>query len=113
MKEILSAKTSIWHLLVVFLTAIFLCTFLYMLGIPLVYWSAFGEGQESARIEEMPINIFIGNWGALILILVCCSIAFAYNFKKQDLKHAKSYFIIALLITALYLFRNLIIEFFI
>ena len=111
MNKILNAKTSIWHLLIVFLALVFLCTFFYMLGIPLIYWGAFGESQESSRIENLPINIFIGNWGALVLILLVCFIALLYNFKKQDLKHSKSYFITAILISVLYLFRNPIIDF--
>lgn len=71
MKQILKSHISFWHFSLVFITAVLLCTFLYVLVIPITYWLAFGEGAESASIESLPINIFIGNWGGFGFDLVC------------------------------------------
>jgi hypothetical protein len=74
----------------VLIAAVLLCTFLYVLGIPIIYWLAFGEGVQTVTIEGLPINIFIGNWGALIITLFC---------------YAKSYLITIIIVFILYLFR--------
>ena len=113
MKEILNAKTSFGHLSIVFILALLICVFLYMLGIPLIYWATYGEGASSDRINEMPIHIFIENWGALILILLLCAIAMRYNFNKREIRRSKSYLITATVISVLYIFRNPIIDIFI
>jgi len=84
-----------------------------MLGIPLIYWATFGEGASSDRTYEMPIHIFIENWGALIIILLACAIAMIYNLNKRDIRHSKSYLITAAVISVLYIFRNPIIDVFI
>jgi len=113
MKQILKSNISFWHLSLVLISAVLFCTFLYVLVIPIAYWLAFGEGEESARIESLPINTFIGNWGALILILFVCTISLAVNFKQKNFQYAKSYLITSIIVFILYLFRlqigNLII----
>lgn len=113
MKEILNTKTSFRHLLIVFILALFICVFLYMLGIPLIYWTTYGEGSASERIDEIPLHIFIENWGALFIILLLCVIATTYNFSRRKLRHSKSYLVTAIVISFLYIFRNPIIEIFI
>jgi len=55
----LNTKTKIWHLLLVFAISIFICFFSYIWIIPLIYWSVYRECAKSARIEALPINIFI------------------------------------------------------
>ena len=105
MKLILKSNVSIWHFFLVLISAVLLCAFLYVLVIPIAYWLAFGEGEESARIESLPINIFIGNWGAFILTLFVCTIPFVVNFKKKNFQYAKSYLITMMIVFIIYLFR--------
>ena len=113
MNEILNSKSSFGHLSIVFILTLLICLFIYMLGIPLIYWSTYGESASSDRIDEMPIHIFIENWGALIFILLLCAIAMRYNFNKRESTRSKSYLITATVITGLYIFRNPIIDIFI
>ncbi|WP_316806512.1 hypothetical protein [Pedobacter agri] len=112
MKEIINAKTSFGHLSIVFILALFICVFLYMLGVPLIYWAIYGEGASFDKVSEMPIHIFIENWGALILILLLCTIAMYYNFKKLEIGRSKSYLITATVISVLYIFSNSITDIF-
>lgn len=105
MKQILKANISFWHFSLVLISSVLLCTFLYVLAIPIGYWLAFGEGAKSSRIDNLPINIFIGNWGALILILLACSIPLAVNFKQKNFQYAKSYLITIIIVFIFYLFR--------
>lgn len=113
MKQIFKSNISFLHFSLVLISSVLLCTFLYVLVIPITYWLAFGEGAESARIESLPINIFIGNWGALILMLFVYAIPLAVNFKQKNFQYAKSYLITIIIVSILYLFRlqigNLII----
>jgi hypothetical protein len=115
MEEVLKPKTSSRHLFAVLTIAVFFCSFLYIFAIPIIYWMAFGEGEASSRIDEMPLNIFIQNWGALIVILVIFLVAWIYNIKKQEFRSAKSYMIAAVILSGIYLFRisiaGLFIEF--
>ena len=113
MKEILNSKTSFGHLSIVFILTLLTCLFIYMLGIPLIYWSTYGESASSDRIDEMPIHIFIENWGALILVLLLCAIAMHYNFNNLEIRRSKSYLITATVISVLYIIRNPIIDIFI
>lgn len=105
-KEILIAKTSFEHFSIVFFCALVLSSFLYFFAIPLIYWIIFGEGEAAARIEEMSINLFIVNWGAIIITLLLCVTALAYNKTKSNFKHGKSYLITAIIISVLYIFRS-------
>jgi hypothetical protein len=105
MKQILKSKISFWHFFFVLIAAVLLCTFLYVLGIPIIYWLAFGEGVQTVTIEGLPINIFIGNWGALIITLFCYAIPLAVNFNQKNSHYAKSYLITIIIVFILYLFR--------
>jgi len=116
MKQILNSRISIWHFTVVLILAVLLCSFMYILGIPIAYWSAFGEGEESSRIDNLGINILIQNWGALIFVLFACAISLAVNFKREKFHYAKSYLITMMIVVVLYLIRlqigNFLIEIF-
>lgn len=109
-KAILNSKTKIWHLLFVFIISTLTCYFLYILIIPLIYWSALGEGAESARIEALPINLFIGEWAALIFIVLALFILIWINLKKDRTDKAKSFLLTLFILIILYLFRNPIID---
>jgi hypothetical protein len=110
MRKILNAKISSRHFSAVFIIALLFCSFLYIFGIPIIYWFAFGEGEASSRIDEIPINAFIQNWGALIVILLMCLVAWIYNINKQEFRFAKSYMITAIIILVIYIFRIPIAE---
>lgn len=71
-RETLRARTRSVHFFIVFITALTTCSLLYIFGIPVLYWMAFGEGEFSRQIESLPVNIFIGNWGALMVVLLAC-----------------------------------------
>jgi len=62
MNQILRAKLNVIHFLLVCISAILLCSVIYMLGIPIAFFILFCEGQRSSVIESLPINMFIGNW---------------------------------------------------
>lgn len=113
MKKILSSKTSFAHLLIVVIIAFIISALLFMFVIPVLYWFAYGEGAESARIEALPINTFILNWGALILTILISGMSMAYQYKKQNFRYAKSYLMTAIIISLLYLFRIPIADIFI
>ena len=108
--DIFKSKTAIVHLLLVFFIAFLTCALLYILIIPLTYWSLFGEGEESARIQSLPLNIFIANWSALIIVLSFIFIGLFTNIKTHDLGRAKSYLLTGFVVIALYIFRNQIID---
>ncbi|RZJ77969.1 MAG: hypothetical protein EOO47_15270 [Flavobacterium sp.] len=110
MKEILKSKIAPLHFLIVFLIAFILCGFVWFFAIPLIYWSAFGEGAEAARIDELPINVFIENYGALIIVLILCLFRIFNNYKRQRLSCAKSYLLTFILISVLYIFKIPIAE---
>lgn len=105
MTRIFKAETKFLHLLAVFLLAFLTCSILFVLIIPLVYWMMFGEGAESSRIAELPLNAFIANWGALIMVLIVSLILGLKHAWKGTLSYAKSYFITMLVLIILYFFR--------
>ena len=108
---IIKSKILIWHFLLVFIGAFFVCASLYMLIIPVIFWMALGEGAASARIESLPLIIFIGEWGALIFTILLCVIFILINLKKLNFQRTKSYLLTAVIISILYLFRTQIGDF--
>lgn len=109
-KIILNSKIKIWHLLLVFTISTLTCYLLYILIIPIIYWSVYGEGAESARIETLAINLFIGEWGALIFITSILIILIAINLKRHKIDIAKSFLLTIFILLPLYFFRNPIID---
>ncbi|SDG21412.1 hypothetical protein SAMN04488121_103842 [Chitinophaga filiformis] len=103
--RIFKAKTNFLHLLAVFLLAFFTCSILFVLIIPLIYWMILGEGAEATRIEDLPLNAFIANWGALMVVLIVSSIIGLRHTWKGTFSCAKSYFITMLILIVLYFFR--------
>ena len=109
--KLLTSQTPKVHFILVLSIGLFICSFLYILGVPLIYWFAFGEGEVSARVGSQPFNIFVGNWGALITVLIIGGIGVIKNLRTKDFSHAKSYIISGLIIIGLYIFRSKIEEF--
>ncbi|MFW0717345.1 hypothetical protein [Pedobacter sp. N23S346] len=107
---ILNSKTKIWHFLLVFIISTLTCFLSYILLIPIIYWGAYGEGAESARIEALPINVFIGEWGAIIFIILTLIILMGINLKKHKIERTKSFLLTLFIIVPLYFFRNPIID---
>lgn len=112
MKQILHSKILVGHLIIVLLVSCVICGFLYILGIPLIYWFSFGEGEAAAQIESKPINIFTGDWCALISVLIAFIPLVLKNFRLGRFSRSKSYLITAPILVILYLFRFQIGEFF-
>lgn len=107
--ETLRAKTLTVHFLVVFITALTTCWVLYVFVIPVLYWTSFGEGSVSEEIESLPVNIFIGNWGALIAVLLACAIGMYWQLKKNLYGQGKSFLLTGIILTAIYFFRDQIL----
>jgi hypothetical protein len=106
MEQLFKSKISFWHFSLVLIATVCLCTFLYVLGIPIIYLLALGEGVKSVMIESMPINIFTGNWGALIITLFICAVPLAVNVNHTNFQCAKSNLITIIIIFIFYLFRS-------
>jgi len=66
---------------------------------------ALGESAESDRIASLPFNMFIREWGALVLIIFLSIILTFINVKKLNFRRAKSYLLAGVTISILYLFR--------
>lgn len=77
----------------------------------MTYWSLFGEGEELGRIQSLPLNIFIANWSALIIVLSFIFTRLFTNIRTHDLARAKSYLLTGFIIIILYLFRNQVGDF--
>lgn len=109
-KAILKSKIAWGHFIFFFVISVILAPFLYILAIPLVFWGLFGSGAASARIEELPINTFIGEWAALIIVLMISLTGIFINLKQQDLGRAKSHLLTAAIIIGLYMLRKPILH---
>src|SRR5688572_7564986 len=110
-KNIVTAKISTKHFLLVLLLLFLFCSILYALIIPIFYWFAFGEGEIAAQIESLTINTIILNWGALIIALTISTFSLIKNLKVGSFSKAKSYLLSAPILIALYFFRFNIGEF--
>lgn len=102
---IIKSKILIWHFLVIFIGAFFICTLFFALIIPIIFWMSLGESAESDRLASLPLNMFIGEWGALVFTILLCVIFILINFKKLNFRRAKSYLLTGVIILILYLFR--------
>ncbi|GEO02523.1 hypothetical protein AAE02nite_01870 [Adhaeribacter aerolatus] len=109
-REILNAKTPLIHFLLILVLSFLLCSSLYILIIPIFYWFSFGEGESAARIASLPLNTFILNWAALIVVLIITFGRLKTNVKRDNLSKAKSYLLTGIIITGLYFFRLVIGE---
>ena len=105
MIDIIKSKTALLHFLIVFIVTLLACGLIWFLVIPLVYWLTFGEGEASARIDNLYINIFISNWLPLILVFTFCMLGIINNYKKHRLSNAKSYFLTFIFIWIIYAFK--------
>jgi len=105
LKKLIKARLPIIHFISVSFLGLVLVSLSYAFFIPLVYWSLFGEGETSARIARQPINLFLQEWGALIIALLIFGILFfrAYQLRPQK---AKSYLLTAILFLLTYPFRQ-------
>lgn len=116
LKNILFAKTKIRHFFIAFISSIFFCSAVYILLIPLLYFSFFGSGESSSKITDLPINIFVQDWFALIITSALLFLLLIRNIKIENLAFAKSYLLIIIAIITLYLFKipmgNKLIEIF-
>lgn len=109
-RNILSSKTKWWHLILLLIAVVLVTTFLYVLVIPITFWSIYGEGASSDRIYSLPIVIFISEWIPLIAALIFLWISYHRSVKNDNLSAAKSYLFITPILLVLYLFRYPILD---
>ncbi len=114
--EVIKSKILVWHFLLVFIASFMICALFYSLIIPIIFWMILGESAGSDRIADLPFNMFIGEWGALILTILPCIIFTLINLKELSFRKAKSYLLSGVIISTLYLFRipigDFLIQFF-
>jgi hypothetical protein len=103
--EIVKARLPITHFLGFATLGLVLVSLSYVLFIPFIYWTMFGEGETASRIARQPINLFIVEWGALITAIIVCALYFFRSFKLEP-KKAKSYLFIGILLILTYPFRE-------
>jgi len=104
-KNILATKTNWLHLLTFLILACLLATIMYILILPIAFWIIYGEGQSAGRVEQLPIDIFIGEWIPLIFVLTITGFNIYINILKRDLARVKTHLFGAIAVTVLYLFR--------
>lgn len=109
-RVIVISKTIWSHLLFLLLVEVMLAALLYVLVIPFVFWSIFGEGASSERTYNLTINSFISEGAPLIVVLLISAAYFTWNVWKQELSKAKSHLITAVIVTVLYIFRLPLID---
>jgi hypothetical protein len=110
-RNILNSKTLYIHLACSLIFAWAFVNAMFIFIVPFIYWSLFGEGATSERIASTPLNMFLGNYGALIIGLIL-TIAWAYkSIHNNSMSKAKSYLITAFSIVILYPFRSSISDF--
>lgn len=105
-QELFKARLQLTHFLLSLLTGLILLPFLYFFLIPLTYWFIYGEGQVAARIEEQPANVFIQDWGALIITVILYFIGLLNAFRFSRPSKAKSYAFVGLILILIYPFRR-------
>lgn len=105
-KKILLSKTKIWHFFIAFTFSFIFCSFVYAFLIPLFHFFRYGSGASASRVSELPIHIFTENWFALIITLAILFLLLIRNVKMERLGYAKSYVLVIIAITVLYLFKN-------
>lgn len=106
LKKILFFKTKIWHFFIAFTLSFIFCSFVYAFLIPLFYFFRYGSGASASKISELPLHIFIENWFALIITVAILFLLLIRNIKMERLGYAKSYVLVIIAITILYLFKN-------
>ena len=104
------------HFFISLLTGFLFTSFLYVLLIPLTYWMLFGEGETGSNIMDRPINSFILEYGALIIILGIYGVLIFLTYRGNKIPKMKSYVLSGIIVSIMYIFRleigNFIIELF-
>lgn len=110
LKELMKARLPVVHFVCVSILGLVLVSLSYVFFIPLIYWFLYGEGEASVRIAEQPINIFLQEWGGLVIALLLCGILLFRAFRLRPEK-AKSYLLAGGLLLFTYPFRQEIGDF--
>lgn len=111
LRKIIKAELPIVHFVTLSILLILFVSLLYVFFIPLIHWTLYGEGEISARVSEQPVNVFIYEWGALVIALCLCGICFYRALQHRKPDRAKSYFLAAILLLVVYIFRQEIGDF--
>ena len=108
--SILSSETKWLHLTFLLIATVLLTTFLYIFVIPVAFWSIYGEGASSERIDHLPLAIFISEWLPLIVALIILWFSLSRSVRNGNLSTAKSYLCIIPVLLLLYLLRMPILD---
>lgn len=111
LRNIVFSKLKWWHLLSRLVPTVLVTVLLFILVIPLIFWSIYGEGAVGDRLMDLPLNRFIREWSVLIVSELFLCILLWKNIYKSNLSEAKSYLIISSIILFLYIFRMPIAQF--
>lgn len=109
-KRIFSSKTMWGHLTLLLVATVLVTAFLYIFAIPLAFWSIYGAGASSERIDRLPLVIFISEWLPLIVALSFLCFSSVRSVRNGNLSAAKSYLCIIPLLLLLYLLRMPILD---
>jgi succinate dehydrogenase hydrophobic anchor subunit len=110
-QEIFKARLHLTHFLLSLLTGLVLLPFLYFFLIPLTYWFIYGEGEVAAKVVEQPANVFLQDWGALIIAVFFYFIGLFNALRFSRPSKAKSYALVGLILIVIYPFRREIGDF--
>ena len=114
--QILNSRLEWKHFLLTFILGFILTSFIYILLIPLTYWSLYGEGETALKIMDTPLNSFIIDFGTLTFVLLICGILAFLTFRKGKASKSKSFILTGILISVMFMFRiemgNFIIDLF-
>lgn len=109
-KEIINSETKWAHFILFLSIAVVLSIFIYILGIPLIYFFMYGSGEGAGSVSDLPLSTFIFEWGSLLIVLAISALGFFRHSHKQDASRAKSYLLAAVIVTILYLLRKPILD---
>jgi len=109
-KRIFSNETKWGHLTFLLAATVLGTAFLYIFVIPVVFWSIYGAGASSERIDRLPLAIFISEWLPLIVALIFLWFSSGRSVRNGNLSAAKSYLCIIPLLLLLYLLRMPILD---
>lgn len=104
-KNLFFARFLTFHFLLVSSLSTIVAGILYILVIPIIYWGVLGEGQSADEITSLPIHVFIGEWMALIIVIIFLGVLTIRSSATGNLPKAKSYLFCIFTIAIIYLFR--------
>jgi hypothetical protein len=107
---IIASKTRWQKFLFLLFIEVLLAEFLYILVIPLIFWSIYGPSGTSHRIGSLPASVYVGRFAPLLVVLFISACGFHISKRKHDLGTAKSHLLAGLALIVLFLLRTYIFK---